>query len=266
MNDRGPRRPPRAARGGGTPRGPSSRRAGAPLARPVPAPVPAVRCPLDRRRDCSHAPVHRRTTHGRKSDEHQRRPAENGPRTPIGQDRDRTAGKRRRALPGRRLALAGIVAAVAAWLFTGAGSDPGRSHASSCSRAAVRSTSSRGCVPVRIEAAGGSGGLQGAAGTPGLGARVTATLRVSPGPDAARVRGRARRDGRGRHAGPRRLERRRRRRRSRRPRRRTARAARAPAAEERPTSGVAKGGSRTASWSPAAAPAAAAAGSAAPTA
>ena len=38
-----------------------------------------------------------------------------------------------------------------------------------------------GVCRVRVEAAGGSGGLQGAAGTPGLGARVAATLRVNPG-------------------------------------------------------------------------------------
>ena len=95
--------------------------------------------------------------------------------------RDRTAGKRRRALPWRRLALAATVAAVAAWLFTGAGSDSGRvsrEFASTGGRAQY--VVPPGVCRIRVEAAGGSGGLQGAAGTPGLGARVMATLRVSP--------------------------------------------------------------------------------------
>ncbi len=95
--------------------------------------------------------------------------------------RDRTAGKRRRALPWRRLALAAIVAAVAAWLFTGAGSDSGRvSREFAFTGGRAQYVVPLGVCRIRIEAAGGSGGLQGAAGTPGLGARVTATLRVSP--------------------------------------------------------------------------------------
>jgi hypothetical protein len=95
--------------------------------------------------------------------------------------RDRTAGKRRRALPGRRLAILAIVAAVATWLFTGAGSDSGRvSGEFAFTGGPAQYVVPLGVCRVRIEAAGGSGGLQGAAGTPGLGARVTATLRVSP--------------------------------------------------------------------------------------
>ena len=95
--------------------------------------------------------------------------------------RDRTAGKRRRALPWRRLALAATVAAVAAWLFTAAGSDSGRvSREFAFTGGRAQYVVPPGVCRIRVEAAGGSGGLQGAAGTPGLGARVMATLRVSP--------------------------------------------------------------------------------------
>ena len=95
--------------------------------------------------------------------------------------RDRTARKRGHALPWRRFALATIVAAVAAWLFTGAGSDSGRvSREFAFTGGLAQYVVTLGVCRIRIEAAGGSGGLQGAAGTPGLGARVRATLRVSP--------------------------------------------------------------------------------------
>jgi hypothetical protein len=92
--------------------------------------------------------------------------------------RDRTALKGRT----RRLVLAAVVAAFAAWLVAGTGSDAGR-----VSREfAFTGDRAQFVVPpdvcrVRIEAAGASGGAQGAAGTPGLGARVETTLRVSPG-------------------------------------------------------------------------------------
>ena len=121
----------------------------------------------------------KRLTEG-SSDEHQRGQERTGPfrdRT----TRDRTAGKRRGALPGHRLALAAIVAAVAAWFFTGAGSVYGRvSRGFALTGGSAQYIVPLGVCRIRIEAAGGSGGLQGAAGTPGLGARVMATLRVSP--------------------------------------------------------------------------------------
>ncbi len=85
------------------------------------------------------------------------------------------------ALPARRLAFASVFAAFAAWLLAGTGSD-----ARSGSREfAFTGDRAQFVVPadvchVRVEAAGASGGLQGAAGTPGLGARVAATLRVNP--------------------------------------------------------------------------------------
>jgi Glycine rich protein len=86
-----------------------------------------------------------------------------------------------RALPSRRVAFAALAAAFAAWLLAGLGSD-----ADTVSREfAFTGRESHFVVPagvcrVRIEAAGASGGLQGAAGTPGLGARVSATVGVSP--------------------------------------------------------------------------------------
>ena len=199
------------------------------------------------------------------ANEHQSRTGENGSFT----DRtthDRTAGKRRRALRWRRLALAATVAAVAAWLVTGARSDSRRvSREFAFTGASAQYVVPLGVCRIRVEAAGGSGGLQGAAGTPGLGARVTATLRVSPdetllvyvggqgGTAVGATPGAAAGTGAATEALP-----------SAAPT--DAEAVRAPEAAAPQTSGVARGGSRTASWSPAGAPAAAAAGSAAPTA
>src|SRR5690349_18157011 len=80
-----------------------------------------------------------------------------------------------------RFALFAVVAAFTAWILPGTGS-----HSQSVSRAfAFTGTPARFVVPagvcrLHIEAAGASGGLEGAAGTPGLGARVAATVRVSP--------------------------------------------------------------------------------------
>jgi hypothetical protein len=91
------------------------------------------------------------------------------------------ARARGRALPARRLAFAALVVAVAGWLLAGFGSD-----ADTVSREfAFTGRESQFVVPVgvcrvRIEAAGASGGLQGAAGTPGLGARVAATVPTRP--------------------------------------------------------------------------------------
>jgi hypothetical protein len=81
-----------------------------------------------------------------------------------------------------RLAFAALVAGPTVWLLAGTGSDDG----SVSRRFAFTSGPARFVVPagvcrVRIDAAGASGGLPGAAGTAGLGSRVTATLRVSPG-------------------------------------------------------------------------------------
>ena len=81
----------------------------------------------------------------------------------------------------RRLAFAAGVAALAAWILAPMGSDNGRVSR----QFALVGEPARFVVPsdvcrVRVEAAGASGGVQGAAGTPGLGARVRATLSVSP--------------------------------------------------------------------------------------
>ena len=85
------------------------------------------------------------------------------------------------ARPTRRLAFASVFAAFAAWLLAGTGSDARSGSRSSPSPATARSSSCRRmCATFAFEAAGASGGLQGAAGTPGLGARVAATLRVNP--------------------------------------------------------------------------------------
>ena len=90
-------------------------------------------------------------------------------------------GEGERALRPRRLAFAATVAAFAAWLVTGAGSDAGRvSREFAFTGGRAQYVVPAGVCRVHIEAAGASGGLQGAAGTPGLGARVAATLRVSP--------------------------------------------------------------------------------------
>jgi Glycine rich protein len=94
---------------------------------------------------------------------------------------NRIARPRGRALPVRRLAFAAGVAVFAAWLVADTDSN---------ARVASREFAFTGrpatfVVPagvcrVRIEAAGASGGMQGAAGTPGLGGRVSATVRVDP--------------------------------------------------------------------------------------
>jgi glycine rich protein len=84
--------------------------------------------------------------------------------------------------PARRLAVAALVVAAGAWLLVGTGSDArqvSREFAFTGSRATF-------VVPpdvcrLHVDAAGASGGLQGAAGTPGLGARVEAAIRVVPG-------------------------------------------------------------------------------------
>ncbi|HEY7537897.1 MAG TPA: glycine-rich protein [Gaiellaceae bacterium] len=99
----------------------------------------------------------------------------------AGRTRNGIAGRKSRALPARRLALAAVVAGFATWLFAGTGADTrsvSREFAFTGGRAHF--VVPAGVCRVRIEAAGASGGLQGAAGTPGLGARVAATLRVSP--------------------------------------------------------------------------------------
>jgi hypothetical protein len=91
------------------------------------------------------------------------------------------AGWKGRALPTRRLAFAVLLAAFPAWLFLDTGSDAGtvsREFGFTGGRALFVVPAD--ACQVRVEAAGASGGLQGAAGTPGLGARVTATLRVRP--------------------------------------------------------------------------------------
>ena len=81
----------------------------------------------------------------------------------------------------RRLTFGALVAPFAAWLAVGTGSDAGE-----VSRAFVFTGSPGqfdvppGLCRIQIEAAGASGGLQGAAGTPGLGSRVTARIRVRP--------------------------------------------------------------------------------------
>ena len=176
---RGPRRPPRAARGGGTPR----------AHRPRPrtyaqAPSTGLYRALDRgSTGLPHARSHRRTTHGGGT-----RVSTSAGHGKTGPYADRTTRNRiaarqaASALGWRRLAFAALVAAFAAWLLAGTGSDARTSLSRvRASRAAVRTSSCRaGVCRVRIEAAGASGGLQGAAGTPGLGARVAATLRVSP--------------------------------------------------------------------------------------
>jgi hypothetical protein len=74
-----------------------------------------------------------------------------------------------------------IVAAFAAWLLAGTGSDARRvSREFGFTSGRAQLVVPPGICRVRIEAAGASGGLQGAAGTPGLGARVAATLPVVP--------------------------------------------------------------------------------------
>ena len=88
---------------------------------------------------------------------------------------------KRRALPARRLAFAALVVASAAWLLAGTASDASRvSRAFVFTGGRAQFVVPAGVCRVRVEAAGASGGVQGAAGTPGLGARVAATLRVTP--------------------------------------------------------------------------------------
>jgi glycine rich protein len=128
----------------------------------------------------------------------------------------------------------------------------------------VRFVVPAGVCRVRVEAAGASGGLQGAAGTPGIGARIPATLHVSPaetllvyvggqgeaalGATPGRGGWNGGGDGALRSTAP-----------------TDSRAAPAPVAEARATFGAAQGGSRTASWSPAVAAGAEAAASSART-
>jgi hypothetical protein len=92
------------------------------------------------------------------------------------------AGGTGRALPTRRLAVGALAAAFVSWLVAGTGSDSRRvSREFLFTGGPAHFVVPEGVCRVRIEAAGASGGLQGTAGTPGLGARVSATLRVSPG-------------------------------------------------------------------------------------
>ena len=81
----------------------------------------------------------------------------------------------------RRLVFAAGCAALTGWLIAVVSSDDGRVS----QKFVLANGPGRFIVPahvcrVRIEAAGASGAMQGAAGTPGLGARVGATIRVSP--------------------------------------------------------------------------------------
>jgi hypothetical protein len=92
------------------------------------------------------------------------------------------AGARRRVLPSRRVAFAVVVAPLVAWLLASIGSDD-RSVAREFvfTGGAAHYIVPAGLCRIRIEAAAASGGFQGASGTPALGARVAATVRVSPG-------------------------------------------------------------------------------------
>jgi hypothetical protein len=93
----------------------------------------------------------------------------------------RIAGAPGRALPARRLAFAALVAAFAAWLLAGLGSDADTvSREFTFTGRDAQFVVPAGVCRVRIEAAGASGGMEGSAGTPGLGARVSATVGVSP--------------------------------------------------------------------------------------
>lgn len=99
----------------------------------------------------------------------------------AGRTRNPTAARLPRALRSRRLTFLAVVAVVTAWLIGVTTSDGG-----TVSREfAFRSSPGRFIVPsgvcrVRVEAAGASGGLAGAAGTPGLGIRLTVTIPVVP--------------------------------------------------------------------------------------
>ena len=110
--------------------------------------------------------------------------------TGTDQQRDRYAGYsttsraegERRAFASRRLALVAIVAVVVAWIIAGTGADAqGVSREFPFTGRPVHFVVPPEVCRVRIEAAGASGGLAGAAGTPGLGAVVAATLRVISG-------------------------------------------------------------------------------------
>jgi Glycine rich protein len=93
----------------------------------------------------------------------------------------RIGGEEARTLRARHLVFAAVVVASAAWLLDGTRSDARRvSREFGFTGGRAHFVVPAGVCRVRIEAAGASGGLQGAAGTPGLGARVAATLRVSP--------------------------------------------------------------------------------------
>jgi Glycine rich protein len=109
------------------------------------------------------------------------RPARRRMGTYAGRTRwNRIAGRQGRALAARRLAFAALVAAFAASLLGGTGSDAWISRECVFTGSPAHFVVPAGVCRVRIEAAGASGGLQGAAGTPGLGARVSATVRVRP--------------------------------------------------------------------------------------
>ena len=168
------------------------------------------------------------------------------------------AGATGRAVPARRLAFAALVAVFAAWFLAGLGSGADTvSREFTFTGRDAHFVVPPGVCRVRIEAAGASGGLQGAAGTPGLGARVSATLGVSPAEDtrSCMSAGRARRPSVPRRAAAAGTE------------EATAaqpstastggRAGRDRAAAGRPTSDAGRRGSKTASWSPGAAQAAA---------
>ena len=179
---------------------------------------------------------------------------------------ERTARAMRRPRASRRFALFAVVAVFTAWVLPGTGSDSRRvSRGFAFTGSPAQFVVPTGVCRVHIAAAGASGGLQGAAGTPGLGARVAATVRVIPAEVLlVRVGGQGgtavgvtpgdggwNGGGEGGSASDAPAD---------------DRAAPAPAAAGRPTSGAAQGGSRTASWSPAEAPEAAGMASSAPTA
>lgn len=99
----------------------------------------------------------------------------------AGRTRKPTAARLPRALRSRRLAFLAVAAVVTAWLIAVTTSD----GATVSHEFAFRSSPGQFIVPsgvcrVRVEAAGASGGLAGDAGTPGLGTRLTVTLRVVP--------------------------------------------------------------------------------------
>src|SRR4051794_32434391 len=87
----------------------------------------------------------------------------------------------RRPRAPRRFALFAVVAVFTAWALPGTGSDSRTvSRGFAFTGSPAQFVVPTGVCRVHIAAAGASGGLQGAAGTPGLGARVAATVRVIP--------------------------------------------------------------------------------------